>query len=93
MYLPQISPRGRPQSGSGQLGAVAGTVLDAGSSASAPGLSCIWAPSGILPLQATGQGIELAEGKQDQPGPSAEVDDYRMSWVGEQAGGEQPSMG
>ena len=75
--LPQISPHGRPRCGSGRPGVVAEKAPVAGSSASAPGLACIWAPSGILPLQATGLETELAEGHQDHPGPSTESDDWK----------------
>lgn len=79
--LPQISPRGRPRCGSGRPGAAAEKAPAAGSLASAPGPSCIWAPSGTLPLQAAGLGTEVAEEPQDHLGPSAEADDWRDSVV------------
>lgn len=75
--LPQISPHGRPRCGSGRPGVVAEKVPAAGSSASAQGLSCIWAQSDTPPLQATGLGIEAAEGPQDHLGPSLGLDDCR----------------
>lgn len=82
--IPQISPHGRPRCGSGRPGVVAEKVPAAGSSASAPGLSCIWAPSGIPPLQATGLGTELADGPQDHPGPSSASDGWRDGVVVEE---------
>lgn len=93
IYLPQISPHGRPRCGSGQPGVVAEKVPAAGSSASAPGLSCIWAPSGTLPLQATGLGTELAEGPQDHPGPSPGADDWRHYTVEGEVDDEQSRSG
>lgn len=78
LVLPQISPRGRPRCGSGQPGVVAEKVPAAGSSVSAQGLSCIWAQSGTLPLQAAGLGTEVVEGPQDHLGPSlVDSDDWR----------------
>lgn len=79
--LPQKSPRGRPRCGSGQPGVVAETVPGGGSSASAPGLSCIWAQSGTLPPQAAGLGIEVAEEPQGHLGQSIVPDDWRDNVV------------
>lgn len=78
LVLPQISPHGRPRCGSGRPGVVAEKVPAAGSSASAQGLSCIWAQSDTLPLQAAGLGTEVVEGPQDHLGPSlADSVDWR----------------
>lgn len=88
-FLPQRSPHGRPRCGSGRLGAAAATAPAAGFSASAPGLSCIWAPSGTLPLQATGLGTKPAEEPQDWSDPSADWDD----WKEKVGGGERREVG
>lgn len=91
-FLPQISPLGRPQYGSGQPGVVAEKALVAEFSASAPGLSCIWGLSGTLPLQVTALATELAGGPQEQPGSSTEWDDWRYKTVEREVQDKQRGM-
>lgn len=91
VFLPQISPHGRPRCGSGQPGVVAEKVPAAESSASAPGLSCTWAPLGTQPLQAAGLATEVAEVPQEHPGPSTESDDWRDNVVEGEREDEQSS--
>lgn len=76
LFLPQRSPPGWLQCDSDRPGVVAVTVPVARPSAFAPGLSCIWAPSGTRPLRVTELGTELAEGPQDHPGPLTAAGDW-----------------
>lgn len=69
LFLPQISPHGRPLCGSGRPGVAAEKVPAARSSTSAQGLSYIWAQSGTLPLQVAGRETEPAEGPWEHFGP------------------------
>lgn len=88
LFLPQISLPGRPRCGNGRPEVAAERVPAAGSSASAPGPSCTWAQSSTLPLQAAGPGTELAGGRRDHFGPSAESGDWREKLVSENSQGE-----
>lgn len=79
--LPQIFPHGTPQCGNDRPAVVDETVPVAGSSACAPGPSCIWGRSGTLPLQVAVLVTGLAGGSlEDPPAPLTESVDWKDQW-------------